>query len=116
MYTELTEPELRRKLTLDNCFLVSNIVLDHCTYDVYVYISYIYSYIYCRVVLDAAACPDTDDYKYLDCSWVAGNFTSVCQRFSGFDPNRTDFYHSAEVENEKVCSKSEDVHFSIFKM
>ena len=30
MYTKDTEPELRRKLSLENCFLVVNIVLDHC--------------------------------------------------------------------------------------
>ena len=30
MFTKDTEPKLRRMLTLENCFLVANVVLEHC--------------------------------------------------------------------------------------
>ena len=37
MFTKETEPHLRNILTLDNCFLIGNAVLDHCKYDMSLY-------------------------------------------------------------------------------
>ena len=33
MFTKDTEPSLRKKLSLENCFLVVNVVLEHCLYE-----------------------------------------------------------------------------------
>ena len=67
--------------------------------------------------MEAKACPVSEDYKAMDCSLIAGNLTSVCQRFSGFEPDKTQFYHNWVKDNEKSCQPMPEFHnYSIYKM
>ena len=67
--------------------------------------------------MDAQACSYSEDYRALDCSLLAGNFTSVCQRFSGFEPEKTQFYHSSLKDNQMGCTTAgTHSYYSVYKM
>ena len=65
----------------------------------------------------AQACASSDNYRALDCSLVVANLTSVCQRFSGFLPEKTQFYHSSVKDNEMGCTPVGTIlYYSVYKM
>ena len=67
--------------------------------------------------MDAQACTSSDNYRALNCSLVVSNLTSVCQRFSGFLPEKTQFYHSSVKDNEMGCtSVGTFSYYSLYKM